>query len=295
MDDPLRKYHHSMQDEILHPAQSTREPAQFHERISTSLTVKTPKKSWFFDLKPLFLFDDLGKGTITRCRIKFCIQQKQLENQHSFTSEYQPALLWKLHRNPGFSPENPSFCSMTPFKSTITRCRIKFCIRHNQIESQHSFTSEYQQGLLWKLPRNPVFSPENPSFCSMTPFKSTITRCRIKFCIRHNQIESQHSFTSEYQQGLLWKHPRNPGFSRESPSFCSMTSVKNTITRCRIKFCIQHNELESQHSFISEYQQEILESAANFSYMKLSSIRKSVPELWILSHLSERFSKSRLV
>ena len=30
---------------------------------------------------------------------------------------------------------------------------------------------------------------------------------------------------------------------------------------------MQHNQLESQHSFTSEYQQEILESAANFSYV----------------------------
>ena len=45
-----------------------------------------------------------------------------------------------------------------------------------------------------------------------------------------------------------------------------MTPLKNTITRCRIKFCTQYKQLESQHSFKSEYQQEILESAANFSY-----------------------------
>ena len=43
--------------------------------------------------------------------------------------------------------------------------------------------------------------------------------------------------------------------------------LKNTITRRRIKFCIQHNQLDSQHSFTREYQQEILESAANFSYV----------------------------
>ena len=30
---------------------------------------------------------------------------------------------------------------------------------------------------------------------------------------------------------------------------------------------MEHNQLDSQHSFTSEYQQEILESAANFSYV----------------------------
>ena len=44
--------------------------------------------------------------------------------------------------------------------------------------------------------------------------------------------------------------------------------LKNTITRRRIKFCIQDNQLDSQHSFTSEYQQEILESTANFSYVE---------------------------
>ena len=148
---------------------------------------------------------------------------------------------------------------MTPGKSTITRWRIKFCIWRKQRENQHSFTSEYQQVLLWKLPRNFGFSPENPCFCLITPFKSTITRCRIKFCIQHNQMESQHSFTSEYQQGLLWKPHRSPGF------FCLKTLVFVRWPRWKIpsldagsNFCIQHNQVDSQHSFISEYQQEIL-------------------------------------
>ena len=33
-----KKYHHSTQDQILHPAQPTRQPAQFHERISARNT-----------------------------------------------------------------------------------------------------------------------------------------------------------------------------------------------------------------------------------------------------------------
>ena len=35
---PPPKYHHSTQDQILHPAQPTRQPAQFHERISARNT-----------------------------------------------------------------------------------------------------------------------------------------------------------------------------------------------------------------------------------------------------------------
>ena len=46
------------------------------------------------------------------------------------------------------------------------------------------------------------------------------------------------------------------------------TPLKNTITRCRIKFCIQH-------SFTSEYQQEILESAADFSYVAACPVLSS--------------------
>ena len=98
--------------------------------------------------------------------------------------------------------------------------------------------SEYQQGLLWKPPKSRGFPPENPSFWSMTHFKNAISQCRIKFCIQHNQLENQHIFMSEYQQGLLWKPPKNRGFPPENPSFWSITPVKNTIIRCRIKFCI---------------------------------------------------------
>ena len=35
---PPQKYHHSTQDQILHPAQPTRQQAQFHERISARNT-----------------------------------------------------------------------------------------------------------------------------------------------------------------------------------------------------------------------------------------------------------------
>ena len=50
----------------------------------------------------------------------------------------------------------------------------------------------------------------------------------------------------------------------------SPTPLKNAITRRKIKFCIEHNQLDSQHTFTSEYQQEILESAANFSYVSFN-------------------------
>ena len=39
---PVRKHHHFTPNSILDQAQSTREPAQFHERISGRITVKTP-------------------------------------------------------------------------------------------------------------------------------------------------------------------------------------------------------------------------------------------------------------
>ena len=37
---PPQKYHHSTQDQILHPAQPSRQPAQFYERIPARITVK---------------------------------------------------------------------------------------------------------------------------------------------------------------------------------------------------------------------------------------------------------------
>ena len=81
------------------------------------------------------------------------------------------------------SRPKPLIIAWCPSENIITLRRILFWIKHNQLESQHSFTSEDQEGLLWKLLRNPGFSPENPSFWSMTPVKNTISRCRIKFCI----------------------------------------------------------------------------------------------------------------
>ena len=38
---PYQKYHHPTQDQILYAAQPTSEPAQFHERISARITVKS--------------------------------------------------------------------------------------------------------------------------------------------------------------------------------------------------------------------------------------------------------------
>ena len=51
--DPAEKYHHSTQDQILHLAQPTRQPAQFHERISTGITVKSFLKIVVVRLKTL--------------------------------------------------------------------------------------------------------------------------------------------------------------------------------------------------------------------------------------------------
>ena len=50
---PAQKYHHSTQDQILHPSQPTRQPAQFHERISARITVKSFLKIVVFCLKTL--------------------------------------------------------------------------------------------------------------------------------------------------------------------------------------------------------------------------------------------------
>ena len=84
---PPQKYHHSTQDQILHPAQPTRQPARFQERISARITVKSFLRIVVFRLKnPTFSSTIPLKNIITRCRIKFCIQ-------HSFTSEYQQEIL----------------------------------------------------------------------------------------------------------------------------------------------------------------------------------------------------------
>ena len=48
-----QKYNRSMQDQTLHPAQPTSQPAQFHEQISARITVKSFLKIVVFLLKIL--------------------------------------------------------------------------------------------------------------------------------------------------------------------------------------------------------------------------------------------------
>ena len=50
---PPQKYHHSTQDQILHRAQPTRQPVQFHERISARITLKSFLKILIFRLRTL--------------------------------------------------------------------------------------------------------------------------------------------------------------------------------------------------------------------------------------------------
>ena len=46
--------------------------------------------------------------------------------------------------------------------------RNKFYIRHKELESQHSTMSEYPQGLLCQMTKNPTFSTKTSDHCSMT-------------------------------------------------------------------------------------------------------------------------------
>ena len=69
------------------------------------------------------------------------------------------------------------------------------------------------------------------------------------------------------------RHPDSHSYSHPHPHSSltlTPTPLKNPITRRKIKFCMEHNQLDSQHSFTSEYQQAILESAANFSYVSFN-------------------------
>ena len=49
---------------------------------------------------------------------------------------------------------------------------------------------------------------------------------RNKFYIRYNELESQHSIMSEYQQGLLCQIAKNRTFSTKTFDHCSVTSPK---------------------------------------------------------------------
>ena len=51
--------------------------------------------------------------------------------------------------------------------------RNKFYIRHKELESQHSTMSEYQQGLLCQMTKNPTFSTKTFDHCSMTRPKTS--------------------------------------------------------------------------------------------------------------------------
>jgi hypothetical protein len=59
----------------------------------------------------------------------------------------------------------------------------------------------------------------------------------------------------------------SPSIFTQRPQIWSTTPLGKDTSRCRIKFCIHHNHLETHHKSIGECQQEKLESADNFYYV----------------------------
>jgi hypothetical protein len=58
LDDPPRKYYHSIENRILHPAQLTRRPAQLHERMSARITCRIGSKKQYLGPNHHFLFSN---------------------------------------------------------------------------------------------------------------------------------------------------------------------------------------------------------------------------------------------
>jgi hypothetical protein len=113
-------------------------------------------------------------------------------------------------------------------------CKMKFCIRYNQLESQHRSRTKHQQDIVAEYGQNSSISAQTSLFCQIAPIETINIQCRIKFCIQHNQLNCQHSSDSEYRRAILAGRRQNPSISPQSLLFCSISSLESITIRLRI-------------------------------------------------------------
>jgi hypothetical protein len=84
-----------MQNQILHPAQPTRTPAQLVRRIGTRYTAETASFYRFLGTIDVSLFSYPTENGTIRCGRKFCTQHNPLERQHNSLGESGQYILLK--------------------------------------------------------------------------------------------------------------------------------------------------------------------------------------------------------
>jgi hypothetical protein len=136
-----------MRNQIVHPAQHTRTPAQLVRRIGTRYTAGKPLLDRFLGTIGILSFSYWAENDIIRCRIKFCIQHNKLEDQHNSLSESGQVILENASWNRSFGPIDVLLLSYRS-ENDIIRRRIKFCIQHNTLEHQHNSLGESGQVIL---------------------------------------------------------------------------------------------------------------------------------------------------
>jgi hypothetical protein len=80
---------------------------------------------------------------------------------------------WNLF-SPSICTQLPQIWSTIPLGKYTFRCRIKFCIDHNQLEAYHKSTGECQQGLLGWTCFHLVFSPNVHKHGPQRPLERTL-------------------------------------------------------------------------------------------------------------------------
>jgi len=91
-----------MRNEILHPAQDTRTPAQLVRRIGTRYTSQTASFYWFLGTIEVLLFSYRFENDTIRFGMKFCTQHNSLERQHNSLGESGQDMLLKQPHFNGF-------------------------------------------------------------------------------------------------------------------------------------------------------------------------------------------------
>ena len=104
--------------------------------------------------------------------------------------------------------------------------------------------------------------------------KNGCAELRIKFCIEWYYFQGLLSGKKIWSG--LWQEIINDFMALSDWIFFSpITTLENSIIRCRIKFCIQHNLKESQHKHTGESFHKKLESGANFTYVIIRHLKPS--------------------
>jgi hypothetical protein len=113
-----------MQNEILYTIQPIKNPTQIQNQTSAGYSSRIRSKLQYFGPNIPFYPMTLDETITIQYRIKFCIQNNQLNCQHSSDREYHRAILAERRRNPSISPQSLLFCSISSLESITIRWRI---------------------------------------------------------------------------------------------------------------------------------------------------------------------------